>query len=119
MSEWLSAADAGLALIKQVPSKRGSSPVKLAEYLSCGLPVVITDGIGDCSRVISDNRVGVVLERPDAAEDLENAAARLMTLLTEKDTIHERCKTTSMNEFDLHRVGSARYREIYERLLGK
>ena len=115
--EWLSAADVGLALIKQVPSKRGSSPVKLAEYLSCGLPVVITDGIGDCTRVINENQVGVVLPHTGDTDTLAAGAAELSSLLTEKDELRARCERTAFKEFDSRAVGGPRYRAVYRRLL--
>jgi len=118
VSEWLSSADVGLALIKQVPSKRGSSPVKLAEYLSCGLPVVVTDGIGDCSRVVNDNRVGVVLANTDGNHPFENGIAELLVLLAETQGLRARCQATAEAEFDLKVAGSPKYRDIYDRLLG-
>jgi glycosyltransferase involved in cell wall biosynthesis len=113
--EWLSAADAGLALIKQVPSKRGSSPVKLAEYLACGLPVVITDHIGDCTSVINDYRVGVVLPNAEDSDVVASGAAELSSLVAEKDQLRSRCRSAAVKEFDVHGVGGARYRAIYGR----
>jgi len=115
--EWLSAADVGLALIKQVPSKRGSSPVKLAEYLSCGLPVVITDRIGDCSRIINDNRVGAVLPNAHTSQAFEAAGAELRSLLADRQALRLRCQATAEAEFDLKVAGTPRYRSIYDRLL--
>jgi glycosyltransferase involved in cell wall biosynthesis len=47
VASYLSASDAGLALIKPCFSKLASSPTKTAEYLACGLPVIINAGIGD------------------------------------------------------------------------
>lgn len=118
VSEWLSAADAGLAMIKQVPSKRGSSPVKFAEYLSCGLPVVTTDGIGDCSSVVEENRVGVVIERADDPQEIVEAASQLEELLAEGETLRTRCRQTAMQYFDLSAAGHRSYGSIYDRLLG-
>ena len=41
---YLSASDAGIAFIKACFSKLASSPTKNAEYLGCGLPIIITPG---------------------------------------------------------------------------
>jgi glycosyltransferase involved in cell wall biosynthesis len=117
VNEWLSAADAGLSLIKQLPSKLGSSPVKFAEYLSCGLPVVSTSGIGDCDRIINDYDVGVVLPNAEEAGALRLGVDGLDRLLAD-NTINERCRSAAAKEFDLVRVGNNGYRMIYERLLG-
>lgn len=47
MPDYLSAADVALCLIRPTPSKRASSPTKVAEALACGLPVLCYPGIGD------------------------------------------------------------------------
>jgi glycosyltransferase involved in cell wall biosynthesis len=114
--EWLTAADVGLSLIKQLPSKRGSSPVKFSEYLSVGLPVVVTDGIGDCSRIILENEVGVVLQSV-SDDDMNKGVGKLGNLLSiDQSEIVKRCRTTAQSEFDLERVGVERYRNLYSRL---
>src|SRR5262249_29582733 len=49
----LCAADAGISFIRNCYSKRSSSPTKVAEYLAAGLPVVSTQGIGDCDAFLA------------------------------------------------------------------
>ena len=44
VSSYLSAADAGIAFYRPGISRLGTSPVKVSEYLACGLPVVIERG---------------------------------------------------------------------------
>jgi glycosyltransferase involved in cell wall biosynthesis len=39
-----------------------ASPVKVAEYLACGLPVILTRGIGDYSDMLPDAGVGVLVD---------------------------------------------------------
>lgn len=116
VADWLSASDAGLSLIKQARSKRGSSPVKFAEYLSVGLPVVSTDNIGDCTRVIKRDNVGVVLEKTGAA-NFQTAVGQLSDLFAEnREELSKRCRETAEKEFSLRSVGVERYRKIYKRL---
>jgi len=116
VAEWLSASEIGLCLIKQARSKRGSSPVKFAEYLSVGLPVVSTDGIGDCTRVIENEKVGVVLRETNAAAYRE-AVKQLSNLCAEDpEELARRCRKTAEKEFSLESVGVERYRKIYKRL---
>src|SRR5258708_36774615 len=57
---YLSAADAGLAFIKPCFSKLASSPTKYAEYLGCGLPLIINCGIGDSDTLIMREKAGVL-----------------------------------------------------------
>jgi hypothetical protein len=44
---YLSAADIGFVAVRQWPSKRYCSPIKTGEYLSCGLPVIVPEGVSD------------------------------------------------------------------------
>lgn len=64
---FLAAADVGIAYRAPSFSMQAVAPVKLAEYLLCGLPVIGTAGIGD-TRVAID--AGVFLDRSgsDAAD---------------------------------------------------
>jgi glycosyltransferase involved in cell wall biosynthesis len=52
--DYLSAADFGISFIAPSPSKRASSPTKLAEYLACGLPVVLNSGVGDVDALAAE-----------------------------------------------------------------
>ncbi len=60
---YLSAADAGLSFIKRCISKIASSPTKNAEYLACGLPLIINRGIGDSDVLVDEWQAGVLLEQ--------------------------------------------------------
>jgi glycosyltransferase involved in cell wall biosynthesis len=115
VAEWLSAADVGLALITRLPSKRGSSPVKVGEYLSAGLPVVITNDIGDYSSLIARERVGVVLEC-DTPARYESATDELLRLWREGDALRERCRSVAALHAGLDQVGIPRYRDVYAAL---
>lgn len=57
----LAAADCALLLRDGSVVNQVASPVKLAEYLAVGLPVILTDGIGDYSDLIQQERIGMVL----------------------------------------------------------
>lgn len=58
---YLSAADFAYALIREGPSKRFCSPTKVGEYWANGLPVIIPNGIGDDSGIVSNSGLGVVI----------------------------------------------------------
>lgn len=113
MAAVLSAADVGLALIKPCFSKKSSSPTKYAEYLSMGLPIVISRGVGD----------GVAIEREEGAVALGDApteaamregAARLESLRA-----HPRGHFRRIAErlFDVDRAAIPIYRRLYEKLV--
>ena len=52
----------GVLLRKNDPVNIVSSPTKFGEYLAAGLPVLMTDGIGDFSQLVIDQKVGFVVK---------------------------------------------------------
>src|ERR1043165_7359834 len=74
---YLSASDAGLAFIKPCFSKLASSPTKFAEYLACGLPLVINRGVGDSDSLANENYVAAMISEFNH-EEYERAANDLL-----------------------------------------
>jgi len=113
---WLSAADAGIALIRPSASERGSSPIKISEYLAAGLPVVTTPAIGDVSAAIERESLGVVI--PEQTSDaFSAAAARLETVWLEPSDARARSMKWARTSLDLFGVGASRYARLYDALL--
>jgi glycosyltransferase involved in cell wall biosynthesis len=56
----LAACDAALLVREDTVTNRVASPTKFAEYLACGLPVIISAHIGDFSEVVARERLGIV-----------------------------------------------------------
>jgi glycosyltransferase involved in cell wall biosynthesis len=115
MPAYLSAADAALSFIRPLPSKAACSPVKNAEYLACGLPIVTTAGIGDHSALLETTRTGVVVS--DLGPEGYRSAAVALRSLLEDPALAERCRATAERNLSLEGVLLPRYREIYARLL--
>lgn len=61
VSAYLSASDVGLVAVRQKPSKRYCSPIKTGEYLACGLPVLVPKGISDDDVLLTENKIGVLI----------------------------------------------------------
>jgi glycosyltransferase involved in cell wall biosynthesis len=55
---YLSAADYGLLIREQSVTNQVASPVKFAEYLACGLKVIISDHLGDYSHFVTEHACG-------------------------------------------------------------
>jgi len=64
---YLRASDLGILIRERHPLNEVACPTKFAEYVMSGLPVLISEGIGDCTRFVRDHRAGVVLERNEPA----------------------------------------------------
>ncbi len=56
--DYLQMGDVGLLLRDESPVNLVASPLKFAEYLLCGLPVITTPYIGDFSHMVADNHLG-------------------------------------------------------------
>lgn len=111
---YLSAADAGLSFIKRCVSKLASSPTKNAEYLACGLPLIINAGIGDSDALIHDWKAGALLE-----EFNDDEYARIGTLIetmAAQPGARESARAVAERVFDLQTVGVERYAALYERV---
>lgn len=76
---YLNAADLGFLLLRSTPNIQTSSPVKFAEYLNCGLPVLITPQVGDYSELIEQGAAGIVMEpgKPVSLERLKDTREQL------------------------------------------
>ena len=111
---YLSAADAGLSFIKRCVSKLASSPTKNAEYLACGLPLIINAGIGDSDALIDDWKAGVMVEDFTEAE-YERVGNLIETMAAQPDA-RQRARVVAERVFHLQTVGVERYADLYERV---
>lgn len=111
---YIKLADAGIFFIKPLFSKRSSCPIKFAEYLASGLPVIINRGIGDTDRIVEQNGVGVVIDK-FSRESYLSGAVRLLKIMKEGDVLTERCRKTAKEIFSLD-IGVSRYFDIYNRV---
>jgi hypothetical protein len=79
----LAGAHVGFLLRRSSPVNEVSSPTKFGEYLAAGLPVVMTDGIGDFTDLAMQENVGLIIPHSmlDAAfcEDMRLWLARIIT----------------------------------------
>ncbi len=107
----LAAADMAICFIMPTFSSLGVSPTKLAEYLACGLPVVVNEGVGDVGDIVRRLDAGTVLtDLGDAAMD--DALADLDRLLgADPRALAERSR--ALHDMS---VALARYREVYDSL---
>jgi glycosyltransferase involved in cell wall biosynthesis len=93
-----------------------TSPVKIAEYLACGLPLVINAGIGDSDAMITAERIGALVSNFNENEYV--AAANVIEgLVGYPDQTRGRAREIAERLFDVRRVGVQRYGRLYENVL--
>jgi glycosyltransferase involved in cell wall biosynthesis len=105
----------GTALKQPSYSQLGCAPTKLAEYLGCGIPVLVNRGIGDVAEIVTGHQVGVVLDGFEEA-DLRAGVERMLALLADPD-LPRRCRSAAEAIFSLDR-GVAAYDSVYRSMLG-
>jgi glycosyltransferase involved in cell wall biosynthesis len=113
---YLSAADAGLAFIKPCFSKLASSPTKYAEYLACGLPLIINAGIGDSDDLILKEDVGALVSEFNHAA-YSHAVDTIRNFAGNVDNSRRRTREVAERLFDVQRNGAERYARLYRKVL--
>lgn len=115
MPDYIKLADAGMFFIKPVFSKRSSCPTKFAEYLACGLPVVINRGIGDTDRIIEKWNAGVVIGRFEE-ESYIKAALDILEMSKDKTGIANKCQGVIADCLSLEK-GIDKYWQVYKSVI--
>lgn len=112
MPSWVSAAAVGIALCKTGDdSLKGAMPTKIAEFLSCGRPVIISKGVGDLDEILSRNRVGITISEED---DFNVKLQELAELLADSETAN-RCRNTAEELFSIAEAAKS-YAELYQEI---
>ena len=117
VAAYLSASDAGLAFIKPCFSKLASSPTKTAEYLACGLPLVLNAGVGDSDALVTRERLGALV-REFTPEEYRSAASGVLRMSEDAEATRESARAAVERLFDVRRVGLERYAQLYREVLG-
>jgi len=63
VQQTLQQADYGILIREQTVTNKVASPTKFAEYLSAGLQVLISPGLGDYSAFVAQHQCGQIIER--------------------------------------------------------
>lgn len=105
--------DATAFFIQPTSSKQASSPTKLAEFLGCGVPCLVNDGVGDMGPIVREAGVGVVVEEVSIRAAAESAL-RLLRLAADP-AVRSRCVETARRHFSLA-GGVAAYDSLYRKL---
>ncbi len=112
MSRFIGIAQLGLLFIKQSESKKGSFPISMAEYLSCGVPVVTVPFNQYVKKMIADSNVGLICGTRDSEEDEYREYLKLI----HTPDLRNRCRDVAIEKMSLSKVGIPAYRNLYENL---
>ena len=107
----LSFSRLSLFFIKPLFSKSASSPTKMAEALSIGIPIICNAGIGDNDKIITESGAGLVI-KDFSDESLQEAVDKTNSLLSLSESD---IRKTAIDIFSLEK-GIEKYHKIYTRL---
>ncbi len=107
--DYLSIADFAFATYKPSDSKKFLSPVKVGEYWACGLPVLLTEGVGDDSKIIETSGCGAVFSLDK--QNVINAYRKIQSQLMDK-----KVREMNVGLARLHRNPTLQV-EAYERII--
>jgi glycosyltransferase involved in cell wall biosynthesis len=105
----IKASDINISFIKPVYSKISSSPTKLGEVLSMGIPVIVNSGVGDVEQTVEAANAGYVLQ--DFKESDFEKAVDAIPLLLKKEAASIRNATEVVYSLD---KGIELYRNCYQ-----
>jgi glycosyltransferase involved in cell wall biosynthesis len=117
MAAHLSVGDAAVSFITSCFSKKGSSPTKVAEYLACGLPVVLNGDIGDQNDLATEADACVVIGT-FSDDEMARAVPRLLELGNREKAERVRSgRRVAEERFGVDHVGVARYERLYRAMV--
>lgn len=107
LPDYLSAADFGMHVMSPGPDSHTRLGVKVTEYLSCGLPILVNSNVGAAAELAREHDVGAVVDL--AAPNADRVLADFLNTLTDK---RPRCRPLAEHLFSVERCAEA-YRELY------
>jgi glycosyltransferase involved in cell wall biosynthesis len=108
----IKASDINISFIKPVYSKISSSPTKLGEVLSIGIPVICNSGVGDVESIVNHTQSGFVIQQFNTSE-YKKAAEKISGLL-QKDP--NEIRTAAESIYSLEK-GIELYKACYQKVL--
>jgi len=94
----LAAADVSVLLRENNLVNKVASPIKFAEYLAAGLPVILTDCIGDTAALIHEQEVGYLIHQLDLPTYEQVTRQVQQTNFTQE--LRERCNQAAAQVYD-------------------
>lgn len=101
---YLKLVNYGLYFIRPTFSKTASSPIKQAEFMAMGIPIITNRGVGDSNRIIEASKAGVLIQ-DFTQESFESC------VLPDRPNLKD-IRNFVFEHFSLEK-GVEKYREIY------
>ncbi|WMX15754.1 hypothetical protein [Aureispira sp. CCB-E] len=93
---YISACDMGIVAIPPLDSQKYRTPVKIGNYLACGIPFLLNRGIADDDIMAEEENVGVVFESLDAKDFAPPLATLKRFMQEDKLSLQKRCRAAAI-----------------------
>jgi glycosyltransferase involved in cell wall biosynthesis len=113
VAKYIVIGDIGISFL--VREAGHSAAVKSAEYLACGLPVVVSAGQSGFDELVQANDIGVVVKQYSEGE-YEDVAREIVKLLRDRTMLEQRSRAVAMQTFSLPRAVEL-YDKVYSEVL--
>src|SRR3990172_1722638 len=107
-------ADASLHVYNDLPITPFVLSAKLGEYLSAGLPAIVTDNLVSTTNLIEKSQCGVVINISDS----KDVRSKMQKLVRERGTLKKNSLRLARDYFSV-KVCARKYLEIYDELASK
>ncbi len=93
----LSACDMGIIIRDDIRLNNVASPIKVSEYLACGLAVAISSNVGNVSKIIEEENLGCIL--PADLDKSVSAMADFCNHVPNRDLLRSNSRNVCLSEF--------------------
>ncbi|MEP1034897.1 hypothetical protein [Ekhidna sp.] len=93
---YISASDIGLVSVPPLPSQKFRSPIKVGEYLCCGIPYIVCKGVSEDDEYAKKEGVGVVLDNFEEV-NIEKQFVEIEDLMkTDSRILRQKCRSAGL-----------------------
>jgi hypothetical protein len=110
--KYLCAADLGIVAIPPLKAQKFRSPIKVGEYLLCGLPYITCKGVSEDDVTAENYQTGVAMADFSEPEIIASMLKIKNILETDKNTMVRRCREVGVNYRGLNK-----YFQVYSDII--
>lgn len=104
IQNYINVGDIGYCGIPPLPSQKYRSPIKNGEYLACGLPYIVYEGVSEDDLIAIKEDVGVVL-KDNSQSEIARSLQDISTLFNkDRSEIMQNCTNTAFKYRGIQRV---------------
>jgi glycosyltransferase involved in cell wall biosynthesis len=85
-------------------------PIKFAQYMACGVPIITNRGIGDVEKFVERYDVGYFVDVEDKGTFHDAARQIVFRLRSNSESVRKRCRALAETEFGLDKCVAQYYR---------